>query len=407
MVSHSHMKGKKAISLGEKDVGKYGMWLLLGLSLLALIYMYCSILEGFSTNKSILSYKENVSAAEPSTGVPNTKVQDQFAGAKNDSEKVDATELENETAHDTLPKDENDLKHNGEALEKVEHQKKISCNFENKDYDLCEMEGDIQIHGIASHVMFVDPDQSTETEPNKTWTIRPHAHFDKEEKVHCYPHVIVGSYRHNDLTIDPSRSPNNYSMIDFGLFVRKAFSLKRDHLMKYRGKSKKKPRLFIIVRKRIRQFRNINSIVSMAKKLGFEVISGDVPYDVNEAAHFINSFDVIMGVHGSGLTNLIFLPTNAIVIQIVPYGNIEWMAHYDFGAPSIDMKLNYLQYSINVQESTLTEIYPKDHPVLTDVNSIREESWDKYWGIYFDKQDVKLNVTRFRPTLVKALELLS
>jgi capsular polysaccharide biosynthesis protein len=91
-------------------------------------------------------------------------------------------------------------------------------------------------------------------------------------------------------------------------------------------------------------FVNVPEIRCAAESAGFEVYSmvspcGDTP--VEETARMVNSHDVLLGVHGAGLTNAVFLPTGGMVIQVVPYGRLERMARTDFGELVADMGLRY------------------------------------------------------------------
>lgn len=229
--------------------------------------------------------------------------------------------------------------------------------------------------------------------------------IDKEEEVHCFPSVIVGLKRNvKELTIDPSKY--SYSMRDFREFLRSCYSLKKANAIKLRDGQRKKPRLLIISRRRTRAFTNIGEITKMASKLGYKVIVSEPTMEVSKFAELVNSCDVLMGVHGAGLTNFVFLPKNAIFIQIVPFGGFEWIARIDFEEPTKDMNLNYLDYKITKEESSLIQQYPLDHVVLRDPPSIQKQGWAAFKSVYLDKQNVKLDLNRFRPTLLKALELL-
>ncbi|KAJ3699244.1 hypothetical protein LUZ61_002949 [Rhynchospora tenuis] len=233
--------------------------------------------------------------------------------------------------------------------------------------------------------------------------------FNKENRVHCYPRAIVGLYSHAELTIDPSRTPNNYSMVDFSRLMRRAYSLERDFAINLVERSKRKPRLLIIARNHTRKIINVGAVVDVGEELGFEVVVSESSFrtSVGEFARMVNSFDVMMGVHGAGLTNQVFLPTNAVLIQIVPFGNLEALSELDFGKAAANMMLKYLQYSISEEESTLIDIYPRDHVVFRDPMSIHKQGWAKMGKIYLRQQSVKLNVTRFKPFLRRALELLT
>ncbi|KAL6181478.1 hypothetical protein ACLB2K_048133 [Fragaria x ananassa] len=230
--------------------------------------------------------------------------------------------------------------------------------------------------------------------------------IDNEQEVHCFPSITVGLIRHEkELSInDPSKY--SHTMKDFREFLRETYSLKKFNAIRVKDGQRKKPRLLIIPRKRTRSFTNTGEIMRMAKRLGYKVSVAEGSSDVAKFAQLVNACDVLMGVHGAGLTNILFLPENAVVIQILPVGGFEWLAQTDFGEPSQDMNLKYLEYKISNEESTLIQQYPLDHAVFTDPYSIGKQGWETFKSIFLDKQNVKLNVDRFKPTLLKALELL-
>lgn len=232
--------------------------------------------------------------------------------------------------------------------------------------------------------------------------------FDKEKIVHCYPRVVIGLASHKEMSIDPMRGPNGHSMVDFARLMKSAYSLGRDSAIRLEANQAKKPRLLIIARKWTRSFKNVGEIVLMAEGLGYEVVvaESDVGSNLARFAQIVNSCDVMMGVHGAGLTNLVFLPTNATVIQVVPLGGLERIAWADFGGPALDMKLRYLQYRITDEESTLVEKYPRDHPVFKDPSSIQRQGWLALREIYLVKQSVRLDVKRFKGYLEQALQFL-
>ncbi|CAJ2675975.1 unnamed protein product [Trifolium pratense] len=233
--------------------------------------------------------------------------------------------------------------------------------------------------------------------------------IDGDDEVHCFPKVIVGLKRyHKELSIDPEKY--SYSIKDFRDFLRSSYSLKRVNAIKIKdiGNQSKKPRLLILSRKRSRSFTNTNQIAKMAKGLGFKVIVMEAGRNMRNIADVVNSCDVLMGVHGAGLTNILFLPENGIFIQVVPYGGmqVDWLAKNDFAKPSEDMNIKYLEYKIRLEESSLIQQYPLEHMIIKDPSSIVKQGWEAFRSVYFDKQNIKLDVNRFRPILQKALELL-
>ncbi|KAI3848939.1 hypothetical protein MKW98_014473 [Papaver atlanticum] len=238
--------------------------------------------------------------------------------------------------------------------------------------------------------------------------------IDNEENVHCYKRVIVGLKVHKEFNIDPMKSPKGYSMTDFTTFLRSAYAINTKSSairIKRNRKSKNQqlqPRLLLVSRKRSRKFANEGEIVNMARSLGYEVIVAELRTGMNYSrfAEVVSTCDVMVGVHGAGLTNIVFLPINAILIQIVPLGGLEWACRTDFGEPAKDMKLRYLEYKISEKESSLIERYPLDHAVFRNPRSITKQGWNALKDIYLDKQDVHIDVHRFRPTLLNALQLL-
>ncbi|WOL12497.1 EGF domain-specific O-linked N-acetylglucosamine transferase [Canna indica] len=232
--------------------------------------------------------------------------------------------------------------------------------------------------------------------------------FNQDHTVRCYPHVIVGLKYHKEMSIDPSRSPYGLSMVDFGKYVRKSLGLERDMAIKLGPNQEKKPRILIVARKWTRRFANVDEIIRGVEQYGFEAVVAESKYnDVAEFARIVNSCDVMLGVHGAGLTNLVFLPTNAVVIQVIPLGGLEGISWIDFGLGTISMKMHYLQYTISLEESTLTEEFARGDPVLSDTKeAYRKNGWDRMIDLYFAKQGVKLDMARFGSTLLHAIELL-
>ncbi|XP_026386910.1 uncharacterized protein LOC113282171 isoform X1 [Papaver somniferum] len=238
--------------------------------------------------------------------------------------------------------------------------------------------------------------------------------IDNEDNVHCYKRVIVGLKVHKEFDIDPTKSPKGYSMTDFTRFIRNAYAINtKSSAIKIKRNRKSKnqqlrPRLLLVSRKRSRKITNEDELVDMARSLGYEVIVSEPRTGMNYSrfAEVVSTCDVMLGVHGAGLTNIVFLPVNAILIQIVPLGGLEGACRTDFGEPAKDMKLRYLEYKISEKESSLIQQYPLDHAVLRDPRSITKQGWKALKDIYLDKQDVRIDVHRFRPTLLNALELL-
>nr|CAD1842753.1 unnamed protein product [Ananas comosus var. bracteatus] len=107
-----------------------------------------------------------------------------------------------------------------------------------------------------------------------------------------------------------------------------------------------------------------------------------------------------------GLTNMVFLPAGAVLIQVVPFGGLEWLTMGTFGNATKDMEINYMEYKIKLDETTLREQYPKNHPVLKNPCSIHKQGWTAIKTAYLDKQNVRPHLGRLKKTLLEALKLL-
>ncbi|URE24132.1 Glycosyltransferase [Musa troglodytarum] len=238
---------------------------------------------------------------------------------------------------------------------------KAACDLSNPRTDVCELHGDVRIHGKSSSVVLVSADrQPRNPERRRSWQIKPYARkFDKaamahiqevsvgssnglgndvprcttnysvpavvfaiggytgnyyhdftdvlvplfitsrrfdgevqlviatkklwwiskyepilrklsryeivysgsDDRVHCYPHAIVGLHSHKAMSIDPARAPNGYSMVDFTRFMRSTYSLGRDFPIRLGDDGGRKPRLLLIPRQGTRRFTNFQEIV--------------------------------------------------------------------------------------------------------------------------------------------------
>ncbi|RCV24387.1 hypothetical protein SETIT_5G080400v2 [Setaria italica] len=232
--------------------------------------------------------------------------------------------------------------------------------------------------------------------------------LDRDAQVRCFRHLTVGLRLHKELSIVPELSPGGHrlTMADFTAFLRETYALPRAAPVSLAREPGRKPRLMLIQRPHYRRFENVPGIRKAAEAAGFEVTVASPRADapLGETARAVNSHDVLLGVHGAGLTNAVFLPPGGVVIQVVPYGKLERMARADFGEPVADMGLRYLEYSVAVEESSLLEMLGPEHPVIKDPEAVHRSGWDKVAEYYLGKQDVRIDVGRFAPTLAQALD---
>ncbi|PON91920.1 Glycosyltransferase [Trema orientale] len=175
--------------------------------------------------------------------------------------------------------------------------------------------------------------------------------------VHCFPRVVVGLKYHDNLALNSTEIPGGYSVFDFKHFLRDAYKLKQRHV----------PVLILISRSESRS--------------------------------------VMVGAHGAGLTNAVFLPAGAVVVQVVPLG-LDWASRTYYGGPVAEMEVKHLEYKIEPEESSLLTVYGPDHPVITDPMSILLEGYEAAKAVYIDEQNLKINLVKFRETQVEAIKLL-
>ncbi|KAJ8766540.1 hypothetical protein K2173_023787 [Erythroxylum novogranatense] len=219
--------------------------------------------------------------------------------------------------------------------------------------------------------------------------------------VHCFPGAVIGLMYHDNLAINRTEIPGGYSMFDFRHFLRQSYNLKIKHVSEI-----EKPVLVLISRRKSRKFLNEIEMVEMMEELGFQVITAkpNRMSNLDKFAEVLNYCSVMIGAHGAGLTNEVFLPDGAVMVQVVPLG-LEWASANYYGDPTTKMGINYLEYKIEAEESSLLDQYGPDHPVIADPKSIFLQGYDAARSVYVDGQNMKINVVRFKETLVQAMKL--
>ena len=218
-------------------------------------------------------------------------------------------------------------------------------------------------------------------------------------EVHCFPHAVVSLRAHRELIIERDRSLDGLATPDFTRFVRAALSLPRD--APTRPGTGRKPRLLIIARHRTRILLNLGDFIRAAEEAGFEAAmsESDVGDSISRVGGEINAADVLVGVHGAGLTNMMFLPPGATMVQIVPWGGLQWIAHMDYGDPAEAMGLRYVQYEIGVEESSLKDKYPRDHQIFTNPTAMHHKGFGFMRQTLMDGQNITVDLGRFRAVL--------
>lgn len=223
--------------------------------------------------------------------------------------------------------------------------------------------------------------------------------------VHCFPSSIVGLKYHDNLALNSSDIPGGYGMPEFRQFLRQAFGLKFSHVSQI-----SRPRLLLLSRTNTRRFLNEDELIPMMKEVGFEVLvvrRSKLASNLNKFSQLINSCSVLLGAHGAGLTNEIFLPTGGVMVQVELLGT-EWASNTYYGDTARAMGVHYLRYKIEAEESSLAKLYGRNSSVVADQGSVyRDGGYRAARTVFLDQQNVRLDLARFRGTLVEALSIVT
>ncbi|KAH0991370.1 hypothetical protein GBA52_002853 [Prunus armeniaca] len=229
----------------------------------------------------------------------------------------------------------------------------------------------------------------------RTFTKHPIINLDNDTANHCFTSASVGLISHGLVTINPKLLHTPKTLVHFHGILDKAFGRNHHHSRA----SDSQPRLVLISRTGGvgREMLNQNEVKQAAEKVGFEVVVF-VPSsttDMHVAYNLLSKSHAMVGVHGAAMTHLLFMRPGSVFMQIVPLGT-DWLANVCYESPARAMGLQYIDYRINVEESSLVDKYGKDDIVVKDPVSKMGSNWSmEIMKIYLKEQNVKLDLDRF------------
>ncbi|KAG2241845.1 hypothetical protein Bca52824_096312 [Brassica carinata] len=238
--------------------------------------------------------------------------------------------------------------------------------------------------------------------------------FTKDKRTHCFKEAIVGLRIHGELTVDPSQMQDDRTTItEFKNLLDQAYRARinvldaaeegRLHGKAAKRRKAKKPKLALFSRTGSRAIINEDQMVRLAQRIGFQVVvlRPDRTTELAKIYRVLNSSTVMVGVHGAAMTHFLFMKPGGVFIQIIPLGT-DWAAETYYGEPAKKLGLDYIGYKILPRESSLYEQYDKNDPILRDPRSITQKGWQFTKGIYLTKQQVRLDLRRFKKILTDA-----
>ncbi|KAL5826322.1 hypothetical protein ACOSQ4_018119 [Xanthoceras sorbifolium] len=265
---------------------------------------------------------------------------------------------------------------------------------------------------ITVNSIFPDEDVVLVIDKARDWWVRKYADLlqtiskhpiidlDNDTTTHCFTSATLGLISHGFMTIHPTLLPNSATFTHFRALLDKAYGYGhgRNLPSKYNSPATR-PRLVLISRKGSigRVMSNQAEVKRVAEEVGFDVIVFEPSFKtpLHQAYALINTSHAMVGVHGAALTHSLFLRPGSVFVQVVPLG-LDWVADVCFAKSARAMGLDYMEYKINAEESSLVEKYDKNELVIKDPVAYRGNKWSSaVMDIYLKEQNVKLDLFRF------------
>ncbi|CAN1152738.1 Xylan glycosyltransferase MUCI21 [Linum perenne] len=249
------------------------------------------------------------------------------------------------------------------------------------------------------------------------------ADVNASDVTHCFGSAVVGLISHGMATINSSLIPGSLDLSDFRYLLEETYghwvtywvhnsSMTHNNDshesttmgIKSKRPGSQSPKMVLISRPKEvgRAILNEEEVRVVAEEVGFEVVMFQprTNTSVQEAYRLIDSADAVFGMHGAAMTHLLFMRPRAVFVQVVPLA-AEWAAEVCYGSPAKAMGLQYMEYRITANESSLAEKYGLESLVVKDPIAFGGKGWGKM-KIYLKEQDVRIDLVRLRVYLKEA-----
>uniref|UniRef100_A0A0D3GUH8 Glycosyltransferase 61 catalytic domain-containing protein n=1 Tax=Oryza barthii TaxID=65489 RepID=A0A0D3GUH8_9ORYZ len=337
----------------------------------------------------------------------------------------------------------------------------LCCDRTSTRADICFARGDVRMHSASASFQLVSSSSGNATAAaveeerirpyTRKWEANVMATIDEVrlrrvpaggaarcDVVHDVPAVVIAGLRiHGELTVDPEKTPEGKSIRHFRTLLDDAYRGRIQYLERLErraARSRKRraaaakptttsialpimappakqaspsppdrPRLVIVSRTGSRVIENEADVAALAADVGFDVrvVRPERTTELCKIYRELNASDAMVGVHGAAMTHFLFMRPGKVFVQVVPLGT-DWAAGAYYGEPAARLGLRYVGYKILPEESSLSREYPTGDPVLTDPAGVGKRGWDVTKKVYLDRQNVRLDLPRFREVLVGA-----
>ncbi|KAL6969740.1 protein O-GlcNAc transferase [Sarracenia purpurea var. burkii] len=234
--------------------------------------------------------------------------------------------------------------------------------------------------------------------------------LDEETVTHCFPSVIVGLISHGSSIVDPTlqqHKPHPKTLHDFRSFLAATYA--RNHAIHVTISNntntnlpsplprpslpwtqKGRPRLVLMNRNGSRRIVNIDEVQKAAEDIGFDVVVFEPSREtsLHEAFWLIDSSHALIGVHGAGLTNMLFLRPGSVLMQVAP-AECDWLGSIFYGKMAIRLGLEYIVYELGKDENILELDKSTRERLAREVTTL--ENW-----VVYKNQLVKIDLVRIR-----------